>query len=218
MAYKPTGRPVGRPKTKEYQTISLKIPDDLLDRVKRYAGLHRQSISELIRDGLEWRITEGDPGWQPLPDVRYSGNTVFHECAPPVPLQDDHIPREEDRRPLPIPVATGTADAPFPLSRPAGDALSPSAQVQYNGNTVLPEDISPSAPAEAPAQERGNTVLPTTPPFDTHKYTLGKLCPRGHDHKDTGKSLLRGSNRHCLACDREKFHERKLAKRQAQPA
>jgi len=60
MAYKPTGKPVGRPKTKEYQTISLKIPQTLLDLVKRYAGLHRQSISELIREGLEWRIGEGD--------------------------------------------------------------------------------------------------------------------------------------------------------------
>src|SRR3989442_3073236 len=61
MAYTPTGRPVGRPKTKEYQTISLKMPQVLLARVQVYARLHRQSISELIRDGLEWRITDGDP-------------------------------------------------------------------------------------------------------------------------------------------------------------
>jgi hypothetical protein len=53
--------------------------------------------------------------------------------------------------------------------------------------------------------------------FDTTKYVLGKLCPRGHDHEHTGQSLLRRSNRHCLACDREKFHERKQAKRQALP-
>jgi hypothetical protein len=42
---------------------------------------------------------------------------------------------------------------------------------------------------------------------------LGDLCPRGHEHGTTGQSLLRISNRHCLACDREKFHERKQAKR-----
>ena len=58
----------------------------------------------------------------------------------------------------------------------------------------------------------------TAPLFDTSKYVLGKLCPRGHEHGTTGQSLLRLSNRHCLACDREKFHERKQAKRQAQPA
>jgi Recombinase len=61
MAYKPTGKPVGRPKTKEYQTISLKIPQTLFDLVKRYASQHRQTVSELIREGLEYRIGEGDP-------------------------------------------------------------------------------------------------------------------------------------------------------------
>jgi hypothetical protein len=30
--------------------------------------------------------------------------------------------------------------------------------------------------------------------------------------------VLRRTNRHCILCDREKFHERKQAKRQAQPA
>ena len=49
--------------------------------------------------------------------------------------------------------------------------------------------------------------------YDISKYTLGKLCPRGHEHGTSGQSLLRISNRHCILCDREKFHERKQAKR-----
>jgi hypothetical protein len=53
------------------------------------------------------------------------------------------------------------------------------------------------------------------PAFDTSKYTLGKLCPRGHAHGATGQSLLRIANRHCLACDREKFHERKAKRPRA---
>ena len=61
MPYTSTGRPVGRPKTKDYKTISLKMPQALLERVQTYAGQHRQTISELIRDGLEWRMTDGDP-------------------------------------------------------------------------------------------------------------------------------------------------------------
>ena len=48
--------------------------------------------------------------------------------------------------------------------------------------------------------------------YDSGKYVLGKLCPRGHEHGTTGQSLLRISNRHCLVCDREKFHERKAGK------
>src|SRR5207248_1073669 len=39
------------------------------------------------------------------------------------------------------------------------------------------------------------------PAFDTSKYTLGRLCPRGHDYHGTGKTLLRLANQGCLACD-----------------
>jgi hypothetical protein len=50
---KPTGRPRGRPKTKEYVTLMARVPQDLADRVQRYAGLHQQSLSVVLRDGLE---------------------------------------------------------------------------------------------------------------------------------------------------------------------
>jgi hypothetical protein len=54
---KPTGRPVGRPKTKEYSTLLARVPQDVIDRVKAYAEAHHKTISELIRNGLEWRIS-----------------------------------------------------------------------------------------------------------------------------------------------------------------
>ena len=76
MPSTPTGRPVGRPKTKNSRTVSLKMPQDLLDRVQRYARAHRQSVSALIREGLEWRITEGDPHWQSAHGQGYSGHRV----------------------------------------------------------------------------------------------------------------------------------------------
>jgi hypothetical protein len=55
---KPTGRPRGRPKTKEYVTLMARVPQDLADRVQRYAGLRRQSISVVLRDGLEVLLDE----------------------------------------------------------------------------------------------------------------------------------------------------------------
>ena len=36
--------------------------------------------------------------------------------------------------------------------------------------------------------------------FDTEKFYLGKLCKRGHDHEDTGKSLRYKSDRDCVEC------------------
>ena len=49
---KPTGRPRGRPKTKEYVTLMARVDIALADEVKRYASLHRQPISVVIRDAL----------------------------------------------------------------------------------------------------------------------------------------------------------------------
>jgi hypothetical protein len=58
---KPTGRPRGRPKTKEYVTIMARVPQDLADRVQRYAGRKRQTISDMVRDGLLALLQEDDP-------------------------------------------------------------------------------------------------------------------------------------------------------------
>lgn len=87
MSYKPTGRPPGRPRTSELESISIKVPRQLLARVKRYAGLHRQTISELAREGLEWRITDGDPRGMGLPpsedqSIMNYGNTINHTEQP----------------------------------------------------------------------------------------------------------------------------------------
>jgi hypothetical protein len=96
MPYTPTGRPVGRPKTKDSKTISLKMPQDLLDRVQRYAREHHQSVSALIREGLEWRMTEGAPRGQPAHGQRSAGQTAFDELAQPVPLIEEGMPFDEE--------------------------------------------------------------------------------------------------------------------------
>jgi hypothetical protein len=49
---KPTGRPRGRPKTKEYVTLMARVDVTLADQVKHYAALHRQPLSVVIRDAL----------------------------------------------------------------------------------------------------------------------------------------------------------------------
>jgi hypothetical protein len=55
---KPTGRPRGRPKTKEYVTLMARVDIALADRVRRYASLHRQPISVVIRDALTLLMDE----------------------------------------------------------------------------------------------------------------------------------------------------------------
>jgi hypothetical protein len=81
---------------------------------------------------------------------------------------------------------------------------------------LVDEDLEAEAPApvagaalEAPGQADNDV-----PVFDTSKYRLGKLCPRGHDYGGTGQSLLRLANGGCLACNREDARTGREAKRQ----
>ena len=66
MAGESTGRPKGRPKgtrtaTVELETLSFKVSAEFKAQLQAYANQRRQSLSELIREGAEWRISEGDP-------------------------------------------------------------------------------------------------------------------------------------------------------------
>jgi hypothetical protein len=49
-------------------------------------------------------------------------------------------------------------------------------------------------------------------PYDTSKYVLGSLCPRGHDYQGTGQTLRRRPRNVCPACDREQTRERRAAR------
>jgi hypothetical protein len=59
---KPTGRPRGRPKTKAYVTLMARVPQEMADRVKRYAAAHRQPLSVVIRDALVLLMEEYPSG------------------------------------------------------------------------------------------------------------------------------------------------------------
>src|SRR6266446_8979848 len=91
---KPTGRPRGRPKTKEYVTLMARVDGVLADQVKRYAALHRQPLSVVIRDALTLLMEEYPPG-APL-----SG---------PHPLTEHEFP--SDRYESPLDTLVGETDS-----------------------------------------------------------------------------------------------------------
>ena len=222
MAYTPTGKPVGRPKTKDYTTISLKMPQALLDRVQRYARLHRQSISELIRDGVEWRITEGDPRGLGVStpqhslsaDNEYSRNTVISY----------EIQGEPEYAGMLQEIRTALTRQETQL-RALTQALEQRAVVptlgEYSGNTteISSGPRSTPQPVREAHKEYGNTILQNNAlAFDPARFYLGQLCPRGHDYQETGQSLRRRSKGDCHECDKARKSEGRKAKRQVQPA
>ena len=227
MAYTPTGKRVGRPKTKDYKTISLKMPQDLLDRVQRYARQHRQSISELIRDGVEWRITEGDPRSLGVAAPQHAHDEYSRNTGIPSEGQGEPEPTgilQEIRSAL-----TRQETQLHALTQALEQRPAVSTPIEYSRNTTYAPNSRQSTPE--PAHEgdawhtpqhvhavSSNTVLPEdVPAFDTTKYALGKLCPREHAYQETGQTLLTVKGRRCLACENAKKREKRQTQRQPVP-
>ena len=103
------------------------------------------------------------------------------------------------------------------------DVTAAAPETRHVTDTVT-DTLSPSglAPCVTDAITATETVTETVTvagqalePFDTTRYYLGKLCPKGHDFQGTGQSLLRKHNQHCRACENEGKRARRQARRQA---
>ena len=106
-------------------TISLRIPRDLYERLEDYAERYQQTISDLVRDGLEWRLeldstdhtaildkecllyAEDQDQGQPLPTTVNDpilltngpiGNTPQAHSADEAPKLPEHIQRIAEAR------------------------------------------------------------------------------------------------------------------------
>ena|SRR2546430_7271066 len=175
--------------------VAVRLPMALFHSASRYADLYHTSVSALLREGLETRL-HGAPH-----TPSYNGITSL---ASPVVVMVERL-------------ATHLRAAAEELRKACqeGEEQRSEAEVEderYNGITESGAAITalPDTPKRQPEK--------TMSAYDVTKYVLGKLCPRRHDYQGSGQSLLRRSNRHCILCDREKFHERKQAKRHANTA
>jgi hypothetical protein len=240
---KPTGRPRGRPKSKEYVTLMARVDVALATQVKRYASLHRQPLSVVIRDALTLLMEEYPSG----ADLTGPHRIAAHEFL-------------SDRYESPLDTLVGETDSAglaellsetndFAIEKIMSD---PNRGAGYMSDTnendrIISDanrDTSKASDMNAGAYNVSDVNRDVdNPPYtssdeeitsdtkavhadimsDTKEddanynpaiHSLGKLCPRQHEYRGTGQSVLRLSNRHCRACDREKFHERTQAKRQ----
>jgi hypothetical protein len=178
----------GRPFTYQSEderpvTVSLRIPRDLYERMSRYSARHRQSVTELLLDGLTWRLDQDDPRTQSMSDLLYYDNTILQELAKPAHLLDALIPFDEDLAAFPATLAATAPDLsadrqdisnynntvlqesqqPPPLSAdsPGGPeaAPQPSIALPHYDNMVLQESAQPLPEIDAPLPEYNNTVI-----------------------------------------------------------
>lgn len=195
-------------------TISLRLPRELHARLEQYATQHRQSISELMRDGLEWRLSEGDP--RGLGDAHTKEDEAYYMSNTANALTDmrQALARQEAQIQTIVQVLERQ-------TTPAGNGV----YGVYDRTTTMPAtDVAVSyqeaqhTPLATLTDEQTPESMPATvPPYDTTKYRLGKLCPQGHDYHGTGQSL-RVNNKagYCKACNGAQQREGRARRRQQQ--
>jgi hypothetical protein len=240
---RPTGRPRGRPKIKEYVTLMARVPQEMADRVKRYAAAQRQPLSVVIRDALILLMEEypsGDAGAGPHRLAAQEFLSDRYESALDMLLGETDSAgleallsdtNEEAIKTLMLGVNsrpdivsdTKPDDAHILSDAKAGIAAFAS-DVKRDDRTpdvkeILSDIMSDMKEAKTEAKTESTpapAILSDTnvPTFDTTKYVLGKLCPRGHDYHGTGQSLRRLPRSVCLECDAEWARDRRRAKRQ----
>ena len=176
---KPTGRPRGRPKTKEYSTLMARVPQELADRVKRYAAAHRQPIAVVLRDALLLLMDE----YPSSADRSAPHRIAAHEFL-------------SDRYDSSLDTLLGETDSAA-FEALLSDTNAEVVDALLEGGNRRPDMVSDTR----------------VPAFDTTKYGLGKLCPRGHDYHGTGQSLRHRRRHVCLAFSAEQARARRKAQR-----
>jgi len=229
------GRPVGtRMATVELDTLSFKAPKEFADRVRRYSKEHRCGVSELVRDGLEWRIGEDGPlsyryGTVASDGTAHEGNTgntvkvemgveLLHGMLSALvdevrQLRNSVQALEQcigDTRSMQASSVTGnTGITPMDGDMPVASIKAQSTPRQ----TRAAEGMRKSVDVSGRWRERAFT-------FDPAKHKWGELCHKQHD-RDGGQSVRELANNECVDCRWERstaYKERKReVKREAQP-
>jgi hypothetical protein len=217
--------------------LSLRVPRDLYDRLERYASEHRQSVTALVKDGIELRLEiDADPRSGRSGSTtdatlgQIDGASLLRDMQATLARHDTqmHALMQAIERQT-IPAGNGlygdvsyrvihgnTAIEPEGQERPseqepASDTASMDTMPAVQAN-VLQAAQNPALAVEQPAE--GDIPL-HVPAFDTTRYYLGKLCPKGHEFDGTGMSLLRKHNQSCRECENERKKARRQAQRQA---
>jgi predicted DNA-binding protein len=195
-----------------------RVPEELVERIKRYAAQKRQPISVIIRDALEILLEEDryqpfmsdrKAGDENLSDIKVDRLHMMSDMNEGDDITSD-ANRDEVAQPGTRPVITSDIKEESHILSDTKEALS------GNLSDMKAVDDIVSDIKEADTESKPESTIMSdinAPDFDATKHVLGKLCPRGHDYQGTGQSLLRRANLGCLECDKEKARERRRAKR-----
>jgi hypothetical protein len=112
-------------------TISVRLPKDLYDKLQRYAHIHRQHISDIVKEGLEIRLEQYADPRDLLLGVE-DDEAALQDLAARVAQLLEASRLAWAAQPTPSPTHAVTASAGVPLE-------APSAELSYDSNVVIPE-------------------------------------------------------------------------------
>jgi len=220
MPRQKTGRPLGRPPLyhddERPVTVSLRIPHDLAAQMKRYASLHRQSVTELLLDGLKWRI--GEDNNQYYENTAIGSDTQVDTEATAVLAEIRTALASQATQLHALVQALEQRPAVSPPDTYYGNTTQGHPRQQSTPEPVQEEDGVHSTPeAYVPGC---NTVLQEEArAFDPARFVLGPLCQKGHDYDGQGHSLRQIGGKHeCVACKNARSLAYKQRQRQKGPA
>jgi hypothetical protein len=182
-----------------------------LRNVCQTGGAHAAETT--VDDTMSNGITTQEQTSAALPDVQASDPQRAIPPLPPVTPRRARAAKVSDRKRDRVAITSDTkADVPPIVSDTKESAHMPDVHEcmpAIMSDTHEAQTASPPEPALLSDRQ--------VPAFDTTKYILGQLCPRGHDYYGTGQSLRRLPRRVCPQCDTEQTRERRQSQHQGPP-
>ena len=166
--------------------IACKLPPDELDQLRRYADIHRCSISEVLRQGLALKLAGAAP-----------------VAPPPQHIPVDVLLTDALRHGMNCPQCRQEyeSNSLTSTSQEKVSRLTSTDTLESNGLTTITErEVSRLTPPEPTALD----AIPAPASYDTTRHQLGELCAHGHDFMGTGQSLRyqakRKKDQACVVC------------------
>jgi len=184
-----------------------RVPEELVERIKRYAAQKRQPISVVIRDALEILLEEDryqpfmsdrKAGDENLSDMKVDRLHMMSDMNEGDDITSDM--NEEEAPPERQPVILSGTKEEDDIMSDRKEALPDNMSDRKETGDIM-SDIKVGGESQSERQESA-IMSDTNPGFDPVKYRLGRLCKRGHEWGTTGKTLYRNNKAgYCIECN-----------------
>jgi len=185
---KPTGRPRGRPKTKEYATLMARFPQDLADRVERYAGRKRQTVSDVLRDGVLVLLQDDDP-YRPFVSDSNTASSILsdtkreeEEEAPPPGAQPVIVSDINERLPDHVSDVNGGIAPAAGMAEASTDLLSDVKEAQ----SAIASDTKKARQRKRTKRDNVSDTNAETEKMSDRKEDISSLASETHEETSHG--------------------------------